>query len=693
MPSPARPRFHIGFRTSIISLLMGIVLVVGLALVYLSFNRVTSITRSAASSFIDTVAQLSADRINTRLKAVSDSLDILRGIPSAQNATLVDNPRLYALMASMLRNNRQLYSLYMGYDDGTFLELEAIDRADEKVRTRAGVPKDAKFRLLLIAKAAENGRLVSSTKYLTESLASITQTPGPTDYDPRSRPWYRDAFGPHASLLTDPYIFVSTGEVGYTLRMPIAAGRHGVVAGDISLEEAATMLRNQQLGQSGRAFLFDSMGRVVAHPDMEKLLEASTRRGPGELPRLDAIDDIGLSAAIASWQATGSTQQFFNDSHGRVYAASFRRIETAGTANLNFGLFAPVDEFYAKIENERRALFAVAVGLVLAALPIAFWIGSMLSRSLRMLAQETDSIQRFEFTSVPQLHSPIREIDDLGRSVFTMRTLVQTFSSFIPKRLVQQLVETGDAITLGGERREVSVLFTDVENFTSMTERANPDHVMRFTSRYFAAFSEAITAANGTVDKFIGDAIMGIWNAPIEDPQHVAHACAAVLACIKANYRLNADFDQEGWPAYRTRFGLHAGDAVVGNIGSPDRMNYTVLGATVNLAARLESLNKSYGTTALVSEAVKQQAGPSFVFRSVDRIRPKGFEDEFPVFELCGMKDSSGTANLAAIAEWEKVYAAIMESRPDAPSLLRGYLERYPRDGVAAYHAQAGARA
>jgi adenylate cyclase len=232
----------------------------------------------------------------------------------------------------------------------------------------------------------------------------------------------------------------------------------------------------------------------------------------------------------------------------------------------------------------------------------------------------------------------IREIDELGHSVSTMRTLVQTFSNFVPKRLVQQLVETGDAMTLGGARREVTILFTDVVNFTGITENRDPAQVMQYTSRYFAALSDAIMANKGTVDKFIGDAVMAIWNAPIEDENHVANACAAVLGCIEANRELNAVFEREGWPVYNTRFGLHVGDVVVGNIGSADRMNYTVLGATVNLAARLESLNKNYQTTALVSEAVKQRVESRFEFRAVDRIKPKGFVAEFQVYELVGAR-------------------------------------------------------
>ena len=132
---------------------------------------------------------------------------------------------------------------------------------------------------------------------------------------------------------------------------------------------------------------------------------------------------------------------------------------------------------------------------------------------------------------------------------------------------------------------------------------------MQYTSRYFAAMSREIMSHGGMVDKFIGDAIMAIWNAPADDPDHAANACRGALAFQRANERLNAEFEREGWPAYKTRCGLHTGEAVVGNIGSEDRMNYTALGATVNLAARLEGLNGNYGTSILVSAALRAADG------------------------------------------------------------------------------------
>ena len=347
---------------------------------------------------------------------------------------------------------------------------------------------------------------------------------------------------------------------------------------------------------------------------------------------------------------------------------------------------APVDEFFASILSERRRLFAATLGFVAMMVPIVFLIGSLLSRSLRDLAGETDRIQRFEPSSAPPVRSVIREIDDLGRSVSTMRTVTETFSHFVPRRLVEKLIETGTPLQLGGTRREVTLLFSDVVNFTEITEKADPAQVMKYTSRYFAAMSREIMAHAGTVDKYIGDAIMAIWNAPADDPDHAANACAAALALQRANDRLNAEFEREGWPAYLTRIGLHSGEAVVGNIGSEDRMNYTALGATVNLAARLEGLNKNYGTLILVSSALKQRAGPGFCFRSVDRIKPKGFAETFDIYELRGDKASAGADEREFCREWEAVYAAICNGPSAvAEAELDLFLAKYPQDGVAGY--------
>ena len=676
----SRRPVRIGFRTSIITVFIAAVLVVGLTLVYLSFRRVSSITQMAASTFIDKVGQLGADRIDAQFKNVRDNLEILAGLPAIQEADIADNTRLYGLLASMLRNNPQIFNLYVGYEDGSFLEMDVIDRAKPQFRTALNVDADAVYRVVVIART---GASVAApvTLFLSENLIQVAEVAGPDSYDPRQRPWYVEAFKDRKTLLTGPYVFYATGEPGYTLRIPLKEGRRGVVAADLLLNRLEEMLSRQKLGKSGLAFLFNDADRIVGHPEMRDLM--AERRDA--LPRIEALKLPGLSAAIASWRSDGSAQQFFTDGDGRTLVAAFHRIETAGATNIRLAVIAPLDEFFAKIISERRALFAIALGFVIAMLPFAFWLGSLLARSLRELARQTDEIQRFQLADRPRMQSAIDEIDELGRSVFTMRTVVRNFSRFIPQPIVRQLMASGASLQLGGVRREVTVLFTDVADFTAKTEKADPSQVMIFTSRYFAAMSEAIMKHHGTIDKFIGDAVMALWNAPDDDDDHVIHACEAVLDCLQRNAELNRAFRSEGWPAYTTRFGLHLGDAVVGNVGSADRMNYTALGATINLASRLEGLNKNYGTQVLVSAAVRARAEHKFAFRSVDEIRPKGFAEAITVYELCGAR---GDSELAFCAFWEAVYAAIRGGEPATALLhIADFLAEYPGDGVAQYHA------
>jgi adenylate cyclase len=680
---------QLGFKTSIIALFVAIVLVIGLTLVYLSFSRINEITNSAASKFINKVAEVSADRIGSQLKLVRDNLDILKALPSIKSAAIEDNTRLNELLAAMLKNNDQLFNLYAGYDDGSFIEMDAIDNAGQEARARLEAPAHASFRLVVISKS-DTGRLKSRKLFLSDQLETIKEVPGPTDYDPRERPWYKDAERHDSSWLTGPYVFFATGKLGYTVQSALDKGRGGVVAGDLLLNVTEDILRREQLTSSGVAFLFDDDDHILAHPQMSELLGREVSGlGSASIPRLRETDMAGVLKAIRAWRAGGISEQFFRDPDRRLYAAAFETIPNSGLANLRMAVVAPVDEFFASILSERGRLFAITLGFVALMVPIVFLMGSLLSRSLRTLVQETDRIQRFEPSAAPPVRSMIREIDELGRSVSTLRTVTQTFSRFVPKRLVERLIETGTPLQLGGVRREVTLLFSDVVNFTEITEKADPTRVMQYTSRYFAAMSQEIMSHAGTVDKFIGDAIMAIWNAPADDPDHAANACAAALAFQRANDRLNMEFEREGWPVYRTRCGLHTGEAVVGNIGSEDRMNYTALGATVNLTARLEGLNKTYGTSILVSSALKKRVESRFCFRSVDRISPKGFAEAFDIYELRSESDDSDRANPEFCREWESVYAALRNGPlVIGETELAAFLLKYPMDKVARYHQQ-----
>ena len=211
---------------------------------------------------------------------------------------------------------------------------------------------------------------------------------------------------------------------------------------------------------------------------------------------------------------------------------------------------------------------------------------------------------------------------------------IWSFARFVPKDIVKGIVDGSISTELGGVRREVTILFTDVTNFTGIAEAADPDSLMHQTSRHFAALTEAFLAEGGTVDKFIGDSVMVFWNAPHLQFDHVERACRAALSAKAASDALNTQFEAEGLPPFAVRFGIHFGDAVVGNVGSAERMNYTALGNSVNLAARLEGLNKEYGTTILVSDAVRKRVEHCFRFKAIASVIAKGMTTETRVYEL-----------------------------------------------------------
>ena len=191
--------------------------------------------------------------------------------------------------------------------------------------------------------------------------------------------------------------------------------------------------------------------------------------------------------------------------------------------------------------------------------------------------------------------------------------------------------------------------------------------LMQQTSRYFSVLTEAFLAEGGTVDKFIGDAVMVFWNAPNPQPDHVARACRAALAARAAGEKLNAEFEAEGLKPFFTRFGIHVGEAVVGNLGSTERMNYTALGNTVNLAARLEGLNKQVGTTILVSEDVYLRVRDRFQFSAFDVGRCQGHDEGNPHLRAgrgIGMKLAS---DLCAGCVCGCLFAALAVSRLTPP--------------------------
>ena len=208
-----------------------------------------------------------------------------------------------------------------------------------------------------------------------------------------------------------------------------------------------------------------------------------------------------------------------------------------------------------------------------------------------------------------------------------------------------------ERLVLGGERREVTMMFTDLEGFTALTERLGAEQVAQILNLHFSRATAIIKRHRGAVNRFIGDAIMAMWGAPVEDPGQAANACLAACAMQRDMEALRAELGARGLPPMRMRIGLHSCVAVVGNLGSSDRFDYTAIGDGVNLAARLEGVNKLYGTSILVSGATAAKVGGAVALRPVDRVIVKGKTEAVEIFTPCA-DESLNEVNARAIAAW-----------------------------------------
>ncbi|HUS64432.1 MAG TPA: adenylate/guanylate cyclase domain-containing protein, partial [Kofleriaceae bacterium] len=267
-----------------------------------------------------------------------------------------------------------------------------------------------------------------------------------------------------------------------------------------------------------------------------------------------------------------------------------------------------------------------------------------------------------------------------GREKARLRS---AFSRYVPPAVVERIVADPRRVRLGGERRELSVLFSDIHGFTRVSENLEPEVLSGYMSEYLTPMTEIVLDQGGMLDKYIGDAVMAVFGAPIELPDHAAHACRTALAMMRAIGPLSDDFERRGLPRVEVRVGINTGPMAVGNMGSAARFDYTVLGDAVNLGARLEALTRVYGVEIMVGEQTARAAGDELVFRELDTVRVKGRAGVGRVFQLVGERGAVPFTD-DDLALFARALAAYREARwDDAGDALREFLERHPDDAPA----------
>ena len=561
-----------------------------------------------------------------------------------------DERRLRQFVA-VLRRYSSVAALFAGYRNGHFLYAGRPETFTADQRQEYDAPQGPSIILRTV-----EGEGAERRETWWFELPDGSRTPPrsrPLGYDPRVRLWYTDALEAKTAVLTEPYLFAQADVVGVSAGIPI--GEDGAIGFDFTLDTLSALIGDYKITPNSIIMIASEKGPIFMESEACRLERSRC---------LDGEDEVRSAMRKALAQFAGGGRRLEQDVvlAGRDYRLLVHTMAPILGRRYVIAAAVPIVELSADSHAlMRRAALAAAIALGVASLG-ALLASLLLSRSIARIAAKTERIRSLDFSDRTPIDSRITEIVRLSESIERMRSGLEVFGRYVSKNLVHQIMRSPETAGVGGTRREITVMFTDIEGFSRLSETMEPELLTNRLSRYFDVLGSAITANRGTIDKYIGDSIMAFWNAPEPDEDHIANACRAALQAAAAGNRLSRKWRSRGRPGFRTRFGLHTGPAVVGNVGASERINYTLVGAVANQASRLEGLNKVYGTEILASGEIAQPTADRFVWRHVDRVVAAGTTEAHDIYEPLGeLQTTEHHAEL--LAQWGEARGAYEEGR------------------------------
>lgn len=260
----------------------------------------------------------------------------------------------------------------------------------------------------------------------------------------------------------------------------------------------------------------------------------------------------------------------------------------------------------------------------------------------------------------------------------------EAFSAYLSVDLLKQLVKNPDTLSLGGEKKELSILFSDIRGFTTLSESMDASALVTLLNRYFTPMTNSVLEHKGMLDKYIGDAIMAFFNAPVDVKNHANQACSCALDMVEKLKKLNQELQAEELPSIKIGIGINTAEVVVGNMGSDTRFNYTVMGDGVNLASRIEGLTKNYGVNILITEYTVAQLSSKYLYRKIEAVIVKGKEKPVLLYELLAMNNE----NMRCIELYNKALEAYIDDEHHKAQKLFTQLRKTYDDAPAKYYLQ-----
>ncbi len=434
----------------------------------------------------------------------------------------------------------------------------------------------------------------------------------------------------------------------------------GIIGANITFTELSRFIDENRVSEHSSTLIIGSAGVVVARSsDYGRASGAVTV--PRKLQYLDEVISPNIRDALSNSKAADQyTLTRVEQGDQGEASVLFFDIESRYDLGLRALIVTPVDDFVGALKQTNNIIILFICALILVDWILIRRLSHTLSRGIENISHDCASLQSLEFKESPRHQSFIEEVAEVQRGVALLRNALGTFSRFVPMGIVRQLVDSGRPLTLGVETKQLTILFCDLENFTTHAEKLPPDQLLAQVSAYFSMVTEAVAKEQGTVDKFIGDAVMAFWGAPLELENHALNACRSALRILRAMERLNKTWVEQGKPAMGIRIGVNTAEVLVGNIGSHERLSYTAIGDGVNVASRLQSVNKQFGSRICISDSVYEAVSSDVVARPLGDVKVKGRSTEFPIYELLEIR-GAGDPELMSTEPKPAVRAAIVE--------------------------------
>jgi class 3 adenylate cyclase len=608
-----RPRLRVPLGAALTGLVLAAVFVTAL-IVHMSWMWTANRnTEAVVSSLNAQTAGAVRKELETTFRASEGAIEIVRSILFQGAIKTDDEAKREFVFLSVLRSLPSVSWIGFGFPDGRFFGSHALD--------------NGKIEMVEIGDKLPPGtRSLRRDRYqpIPGDIFFEERSKGETAYVTLGSKWYRSAMSAKGVQWSMVDILPSGFEPAAVIstQLELHTKFQGVVMVSLNLSRLTKFLASLDIAQSGAAVIVGPSSNVIASslPDLKAaalgdaqagnvMIEALRRASDGQ------IDEEGM-VTVAD---------------GGIFYATRTPLDFNGWQLVTA---IPRAAFTAEIDrNTQRLLIAVAILALLAAAIAALFANFSFAKPIARIAGELRHIESFSLADVKHIPSRLAELDSLSAAFKRMAGSLRAFGLYVPTDIVRTLVQQGIEPKPGGEMREITVLFADLPGFTTLTEKHGAD-VAPFLTEFLRLATQIVHAEGGTVDKFIGDCIMGLWNAPAHCPDHALRACRAAIAIRDAMQKVPRPDGRNSGP--RVRIGINTGQALVGNVGSNERLSYTAIGDVVNIASRLESLGKDFGSEILISAATRDAAGRNFTSSSLGPHNVKGKAEVIGVFELSG---------------------------------------------------------